>query len=86
MDTTWRGRSTWVREEVVRGILADLPGDPIGVGPALRDRLLERSSASVADLRQLGCRVTGDLDELLERAARHPDGTYAVTHVRGAGA
>jgi len=77
VDSTWRGRSTWLREEVVRGILADLPGAPIGVGPELRERLLERAAASVADLRDLGCRVTGDLDELLEGTdrpgSRHPD-------------
>ena len=53
------------------------PGEPIGVGPELRDRLLERGAESARQLRELGCRVTGDLDELAQGddrpGARHPD-------------
>jgi hypothetical protein len=76
-DASWRGHARWLRTAVVRRVLAGVPGDPIGVGDELRSDLLARSERSVADLRQLGCPVTGDLDELLggtDRAgSRHPD-------------
>jgi hypothetical protein len=76
-DASWRGHARWLRTAVVRRVLAGVPGDPIGVGEELRSELLARSERSVADLRELGCPVTGDLDELLggtDRAgARHPD-------------
>ena len=72
-----RSRSRWLRNAVVRQVLTGVPGDPIGVGPRLREELAERDARSVADLRELGCPVTGDLDELLggtdREGARHPD-------------
>jgi hypothetical protein len=62
---------------VVRQVLTAVPGDPIGVGPQLRDLLSERSARSAVELRDLGCPVTGDLDDLLggsdRDGARHPD-------------
>ena len=76
-DRSVRSHSRWLRNAVVRQVLTEVAGDPIGVGPELRDRLAERGTRSVAALRELGCRVTGDLDELLggtdRDGARHPD-------------
>jgi glycosyltransferase involved in cell wall biosynthesis len=76
-DKSWRGHSRWLRRAVVREALVGVPGDPIGVGADLRDTLVERAEQSVADLRDLGCPVTGDLDDLLggsdRDGARHPD-------------
>ena len=69
-DSSWRGRARWLRNVVVRDVLTSVAGDPIGLGSELRHRLLERSAASVADLRELGCRVTGDLGELVEGTER----------------
>ncbi len=53
-DSGVRNHSRWLRTAVVRQVLAGLPGDPIGVGPELRDRLAERAEASVAALRESG--------------------------------
>jgi glycosyltransferase involved in cell wall biosynthesis len=76
-DASWRGHARWLRTAVVRKVLADVPGDPIGVGEELRAVLLARGERSVADLRDLGCAVTGDLEELLggtdRDGSRHPD-------------
>lgn len=76
-DPSWRGHARWLRTAVVRRVLAGVPGDPIGVGEELRAGLLERGERSVAALRELGCPVTGDLEELLggtdREGARHPD-------------
>jgi hypothetical protein len=72
-----RRRASWLRTAVVRRVLSGVPGDPIGVGEELRADLLARGERTVADLRELGCPVTGDLDELLggtDRAgSRHPN-------------
>lgn len=77
IDDTWRGAAHWMRNLVVRQVLVTVPGDPIGIGEALADTLRARAERTVADLRQLGCPVTGDLDDLLggqDRAgSRHPD-------------
>lgn len=76
-DASWRGHARWLRTAVVRRVLAGVPGDPIGVGEELRADLLARGERTVADLRDLGCPVTGDLDELLggtdRDGSRHPD-------------
>ncbi len=76
-DASWRGHARWLRSAVVRQVLTGIPGDPIGVGEELRADLLARGERSVADLRDLGCPVTGDLAELLDGTdrdgARHPD-------------
>ena len=76
-DQGVRSHSRWLRNAVVRQVLTAVPGDPIGVGPQLRDLLSERSARSAAELRDLGCPVTGDLDDLLggsdRDGARHPD-------------
>lgn len=76
-DASWRGHARWLRTAVVRRVLAGVPGDPIGVGEELRADLLARGERTVADLRELGCPVTGDLDELLggtdRDGSRHPD-------------
>jgi hypothetical protein len=71
------GPARWLRNTLVRQVLVGVEGDPIGVGPELRDRLLERGAESARRLRELGCAVTGDLDELAQGddrpGARHPD-------------
>jgi hypothetical protein len=76
-DRSVRSHSRWLRSAVVRQVLTDVPGDPIGVGPGLRDALAERSARSAAALRELGSPVIGDLDELLggtdRDGSRHPD-------------
>ena len=76
-DRSVRSHSRWLRSAVVRQVLTGVPGDPIGVGPGLRDALAERSARSAAELRALGSPVTGDLDELLggtdRDGSRHPD-------------
>ncbi len=76
-DASWRGHARWLRTAVVRQVLSEVPGDPIGVGAELRTSLQQRGERSVADLHDLGCPVTGDLEELLggtdRDGARHPD-------------
>ena len=76
-DASWRGHARWLRTAVVRQVLAEVTGDPIGVGEPLRAELLERGERTVEELRSLGCPVTGDLQELLDgtdrEGARHPD-------------
>lgn len=77
VDSSWHSHSRWLRRAVVREVLTEVPGDPIGVGPRLVADLGARAERAVADLRELGCPVTGDLEELLgagdRPGARHPD-------------
>ena len=60
----WQAKFRWLRVEVAGRILAGLEGDPIGVDEDLRLRLDERSARAADVLAELGCSVTGDLDEL----------------------
>ena len=63
-DTDWRAKFRWVREEVAQRILAGVPGDPIGIEGELTVQLSERSARAADSLAELGCSVTGDLDDL----------------------
>lgn len=76
-DDSGNGPARWLRNTLVRQVLVGVPGEPIGVGPELRDRLLERGAASARRLRELGVQVTGDLDDITagddRPGARHPD-------------
>ncbi|GAB2444554.1 hypothetical protein GCM10027062_25590 [Nocardioides hungaricus] len=76
-DASGNGAARWLRNTLVRQVLVGVAGEPIGVGPELRDRLLERGAESARRLRELGVRVTGDLDDITtgedRPGARHPD-------------
>lgn len=76
-DSSGDGQATWLRNTLVRKVLVGVEGEPIGVGSELRDRLLARGAESAQQLRELGCPVTGDLDEITRGddrpGARHPD-------------
>ena len=60
----WQAKFRWLRVEVAGRILAGREGDPIGVDDHLRGLLDERSARAADTLAELGCSVTGDLDEL----------------------
>lgn len=76
-DDSGNGPARWLRNTLVRQLLVGVPGEPIGVGPELRARLLERGAESARQLHELGVRLTGDLDDIAtgdDRAgARHPE-------------
>lgn len=76
-DTSGNGPARWLRNTLVRKVLVGVEGEPIGVGAELRDRLLERGAESARRLRELGCHVTGDLEDITtgddRPGARHPD-------------
>ncbi|GAB6983951.1 glycosyltransferase family 4 protein [Nocardioides pyridinolyticus] len=76
-DDPGNGPARWLRNTLVRQVLVGVPGEPIGVGPELRDRLLERGADAARRLRELGVQVTGDLDDITtgddRPGARHPD-------------
>jgi glycosyltransferase involved in cell wall biosynthesis len=81
-NTDWRAKFRWMREEVAQQILAGVPGEPIGIDEELRLRLEERSAGAADSLAELGCAITGDLDELRKGTnrpgARHPDDVTQV--------
>jgi hypothetical protein len=60
----WTDTYRWLRRYLSHRLLVPLGGDPIGLEPALVDKLNERAERSVARVLASGCLVHGDVGDL----------------------
>jgi len=70
---TSREQALWLRDTLAHAVLAPQDGERIGLTPAQLEAATERSTAAIAQLREAGYAVHGDLDDI--RATARPGRT-----------